>query len=54
MEHIWRDAVDGRFAPHGATSPDRLALRWAVPAICALAVLGWAALLAPIILLFHN
>ena len=54
MAHIEGMPAYGRTEREDAGTAERLPLRWAVPAICGLAMLGWAAVLIPLCLLLGH
>jgi hypothetical protein len=53
MERSRGVSIDTRIVGSGAGSRERLPLRWALPAIGALALIGWGAVLIPLAVLLH-
>jgi hypothetical protein len=54
MAHSYSAQYDRRIAVDGGAQIERLALRWAIPAIIGLTLLGWGVVLAPAYMLLHH
>jgi len=53
MARTYSAPFGGRLTTDTAEDQERLALRWAAPAIVGLALLGWAVVLTPVVLLLR-